>query len=237
MKKRITISLVVIFFFCISILAESENEIKLGVTPGMREPLRKLFVELYSEAGANFVIKELPTARIMNEFDKGTIDAVLFASEYAIKNRPRAITIGWEKGKPLFTSKLYGYVLSTRIAEFNNAATYKNYVIAYIQGNQAHENAITELGAKPVPVPDYGNALNMLVAGRVDMIFAVPGALIDYFALTGVDSKLVAMTQKPLATFNYFHILDRQYCALAKKLQLVFKRNEEKIKKIFSSSQ
>ncbi|HON88683.1 MAG TPA: hypothetical protein PK746_04315, partial [Spirochaetales bacterium] len=66
MKKRITISLVVIFFFCISILAESENEIKLGVTPGMREPLRKLFVELYSEAGANFVIKELPTARIMN---------------------------------------------------------------------------------------------------------------------------------------------------------------------------
>ncbi|HOT58864.1 MAG TPA: hypothetical protein PK074_03165 [Spirochaetales bacterium] len=237
MKKRITISLVVIFFFCISILAESKIEIKLGVTPGMGEPIRKLFVELYSEAGVNAVIKELPTARLMNEFDKGTIDAVLFASDYAIKKRHRAITIGLEEGNPLFTFKLYGYVLSTRIAEFNKAITYKNYAIAYIQGNQAHENAITELGAKPVPVLDYGNALNMLVAGRVDMIFAVPGALIDYFALTGINSKLVAMTQKPLAAFNYFHVLDRQYWDLAKKLQIVFKHTEEKIKKIFSGSQ
>ncbi len=76
----------------------------------------------------------------------------------------------------------------------------------------------------------------MLVAGRVDMIFAVPGALADYFILTGIDSKLVTMTQKPLATFKYYHILDRQYSALAEELKKAFKKNKEAIKKMFNGS-
>lgn len=208
----------------------------MGVTVGMAERLRKLFVELYKEAGANVVIKELPTARIMNAFDTGTIDAVLFASEYVVKNRERCILIGLDDHEPLFTFKLYGYVLATRVVEFNNAVTYKNYIIAHIQGNQAHENAIAELGARPVPVPDLSNALNMLATGRIDMIMAVPGALTDYFALTGIDSTLVTMIQKPLVSFNYYHVLNNRYVALAESLRKVFKKNREALKKMFSGS-
>ena len=202
MKNKSSFALLVlIFIFCISISAQSKIKIRLGVTAGMSELLRKLFVELYKEAGVNAVIKELPVARIMNEFDKGTVDAVLFASDYAVKNRPRA-------------------------TEFTNGTTYTNYLIAYIHGNQAHENAILELGANPVPVPDYSNALNMLVTGRVDMILAVPGALADYFTLTGIDSKLVTMIQKPLASFKYYHILNQKYFTLAEALKKVFKKTQ-----------
>ena len=217
------------------IVAQSKLEIKLGVTAGIGESIRNLFVQIYKEAGALLIIKELPTARIMNEFDTGTIDAVLFASEYAVKNRANALLLGLEKGKPLFSFNLHGFVLASRMSEFTGKQTYNNCSIGYIIGNSAHENAILELGAKPVPVIDYGNALNMLVTGRIDMIFAVPMALNDYYASVMVDKSLIAMLPEPLARFNYYHILNKKYSNLALSVQKLLEKNSDVIKKLLGA--
>ncbi len=232
MKKTVAAAILLFMVFGGFANAQKMPEIRLAVTAGMGRELRELFIKVYEEAGIPVKLCELPTARVMSEFDAGTVDAVLFASDAAVKTRPQAFMLGFGS-EPLFTFNVYGHVLAFRLDEFLKSRDYSRFSIAYITGNQAHENAILAEKAKAVPVPDYGNAVNMLVSRRIDMILAVPGALTDYLVLNKIEPDAVSMLPAPIATFRYFHIINAKFKKLVPVLEQALQKNKAVIKTLF----
>ena len=185
----------------------SAEEIRIGArdAPSPRYMTVPTLIEAYDRAGVDMALQFLPSKRVLYEFETRTVDAVV-ARVFSLPNRISGIV----RVTPAINhAQIRVYTRFGSDVQIETPQDLAKYNVTIPRGSIIVSET-TKLAKSTVPVQNYAQMLELLLAGRVDAIVGARVGVEIAVARKGFTSPL-QMLDIVLADEPLYHYVDARF--------------------------